>query len=59
MVNAVDDYGLGVAATLNESTKTRTVATKNLKLTIKRITPESLVRSFVGLGKNDHHRNSV
>ncbi|XP_068738151.1 uncharacterized protein, partial [Montipora capricornis] len=41
LVNAVDDYGLGVAATLNESTKTRTVATKNLKLTIKRITPES------------------
>ncbi|XP_068678749.1 adhesion G protein-coupled receptor B1-like [Montipora foliosa] len=45
LVNAVDDYGLGVAATLNESTKTRTVATKNLKLTIKRITPESPVKN--------------
>ncbi|XP_068747252.1 adhesion G protein-coupled receptor L4-like [Montipora capricornis] len=43
LVNAVDNYGLGVAATLDKSTKTRTVATKNLKLTIKRITPESPV----------------
>ncbi|XP_068678399.1 adhesion G protein-coupled receptor L4-like [Montipora foliosa] len=45
LVNAVDDYGLGVAATLNESTKTRTFATKNLNLTIKRITPESPVKN--------------
>ena len=61
LVNAVDNYGLGVAATLNEATKNRTVATKNLQLTIKRITgtPESPVRSFVGLGKSGHSRNSV
>ncbi|XP_068679872.1 adhesion G protein-coupled receptor L4-like isoform X2 [Montipora foliosa] len=57
LVNAVDDYGLGVAATLNESTKTRTVATKNLKLTIKRITPESPVKNE-GLSVSYEH-NSI
>ncbi|XP_068747903.1 uncharacterized protein [Montipora capricornis] len=47
LVTAVDDYGLGVAATLTESIKSRTVATKNLKLTIKRITPKSAVKNKV------------
>ncbi|XP_068681245.1 adhesion G protein-coupled receptor L4-like isoform X1 [Montipora foliosa] len=57
LVNAVDDYGLGAAATLKESTKTRTVATKNLKLTIKRITPESPVKNE-GLSVSYEH-NSI
>ncbi|XP_068678794.1 uncharacterized protein [Montipora foliosa] len=57
LVNAVDDYGLGVAATLTESTKSRTVATKNLKLTIKRITPESVVNKK-GL-RVSHEQSSI
>ncbi|XP_074637127.1 uncharacterized protein LOC141895246 isoform X2 [Acropora palmata] len=45
LIKAVDSYGLGVAAALNETTKSRTAATKNLLMTIKRITPDSQVKN--------------
>ncbi|KAK2547207.1 Adhesion G protein-coupled receptor L3 [Acropora cervicornis] len=45
LIKAVDSYGLGVAAALNETTKSRTAATKNLLMTIKRITPDSQLPS--------------
>ncbi|XP_044174181.1 adhesion G-protein coupled receptor G4-like [Acropora millepora] len=45
LIKAVDSYGLGVAAALNGTTKSRTAATKNLLMTIKRITPDSQVKN--------------
>ncbi|XP_068752097.1 uncharacterized protein [Montipora capricornis] len=45
LIKAVDSYGLGVAAALNKTTKSRTAATKNLLMTIKRITPDRQVKN--------------
>ena len=44
LVKAVDDYGLGVAATLNGSTKSRSVRTNNLVIKIDRVDQNSPVR---------------
>ena len=43
LLKAIDDYGLGVAATFNGSTKSTTVQTKNLLVAIKRVDQDSPV----------------
>ena len=43
LVKAMDDYGLGVAATFNESTKSKVVQTKNLIMRIDRVDQDSPV----------------
>ena len=43
LVKAIDDYGLGVAATFNGSTKSTTVQRKNLLVAIKRVDQDSPV----------------
>ncbi|XP_074636328.1 uncharacterized protein LOC141894547 isoform X1 [Acropora palmata] len=45
LIKAVDSYGLGVAATLNRTTKSRTVETKNLLMRITRVTRDRLVKN--------------
>ena len=41
----MDDYGLGVAATFNETTKPAVVETKNLVMRIDRVGQNSPVRA--------------
>ncbi|XP_074635576.1 uncharacterized protein LOC141893971 isoform X3 [Acropora palmata] len=41
LIKTVDSYGLGVAATLNRTTKSRKVETKNLLMEITRVTRKS------------------
>ena len=50
----MDDYGLGVAATFNETTKHEVVKTKNLMMRIDRVGQNSPVRAsfFMTLGRN-------
>ncbi|XP_015772785.1 PREDICTED: brain-specific angiogenesis inhibitor 1-like [Acropora digitifera] len=45
LIKAVDSYGLGVAATLNRTTKPRRVETKNLLMKITRVTRDRLVKN--------------
>ncbi|XP_044174180.1 uncharacterized protein LOC114947269 isoform X5 [Acropora millepora] len=45
LIKAVDSYGLGVAATLNRTTKSRRVKTKNLLMRITRVTRDRLVKN--------------
>ena len=44
-MKAMDDYGLGVAATFNETTKHEVVKTKNLMMRIDRVGQNSPVRA--------------
>ena len=43
LVKAMDGYGLGVAATFNESIKSKVVQTKNLVMRIDRVDQDSPV----------------
>ena len=43
LMKAIDDYGLGVAATFTGSTKSTTIQTKNLLVAIKRVDQDSPV----------------
>ena len=45
LVKAIDNYGLGVAATYNGSTVSKVVQTKNLVMRIDRALEGSLVRT--------------
>ena len=47
LVKAMDDYGLGVAATFNKSTKWKAVETKNLKMRIDRVHQDSRVKTYL------------
>ena len=47
LVKAMDDYGLGVAATFNKSTKWKAVETANLKLRIDRVRQDSWVKTYL------------
>ncbi|XP_067032059.1 uncharacterized protein [Acropora muricata] len=45
LIKAVDSYGLGVAATLNRTTKSKRVERKNLLMRITRVTRDGLVKN--------------
>ncbi|XP_044174176.1 uncharacterized protein LOC114947269 isoform X3 [Acropora millepora] len=45
LIKVVDSYGLGVAATLNRTTKSRTFETKNLLMRITRVTRDGLLKN--------------
>ena len=44
LVKAMDKYGMGVAATFNESTQSKVVTTKNLMMRVDRVSKDNMVR---------------
>ena len=44
LVKAMDEYGMGVAATFNESTQSKVVKTKNLMMRVDRVGQDIMVR---------------
>lgn len=56
LVKAIDNYGLGVAATYNGSTVSKVVQTKNLVMRIDRALESSLVRTALLYNKSNYSR---
>ena len=56
LVKAIDNYGLGVAATYNGSTVSTVVQTNNLVMRIDRARKGSLVRANLSYNKSSYSR---
>jgi len=54
LVKAIDNFGLGVAATFNGSTASQVVETRNLVMRIDRVLDSSLVRTVLLYNKSNN-----